>query len=104
MGFTVGKHMSEFFSHAKLVLGLFWDSYSLTGHENFSSLRKRTSLHEDFKNHPTFIAFFRVVSLNTQSVYRVFHNDGLEVFAYCSKNMNTSDLLSLLGAHQMWSI
>ena len=37
-------------------------------------------------------------------LYRVFHNDGPKVFAYCSKNMITSDILSLLGAHQMWSI
>ena len=36
--------------------------------------------------------------------YRVFHIDSPKVFAYCSKNMITSDILSLLGAHQMWSI
>ena len=24
--------------------------------------------------------------------------------AYCSENMSASDILSLLGAHQMWSI
>ena len=33
--------------------------------------------------------------------YRVFHNDSPKVFAYCSKNMITSDILRLLGAHQM---
>ena len=36
--------------------------------------------------------------------YRVFHKDSPKVFAYCSKNMITSDILSPLGAHQMWSI
>ena len=36
--------------------------------------------------------------------YRVFHNDSPKVFAYCSKSMITSDILSLLGAHQIWSI
>ena len=36
--------------------------------------------------------------------YRVFHIDSPKVFAYCSKNMITSDILSLLGAHKMWSI
>ena len=36
--------------------------------------------------------------------YRVFHIDSPKVFAYCSKNMSTSVILSLLGAHQLWSI
>ncbi len=39
-----------------------------------------------------------------QNIYRVFHIDSPKVFAYCSKNMITSDILSLLGAHQLWSI
>ena len=37
-------------------------------------------------------------------LYRVFHIDSPKVFAYCSKNMITSDILSLMGAHKMWSI
>ena len=36
--------------------------------------------------------------------YRDLGNCGPKVFAYCSKNMSASDLLSILGAHQMWSI
>ena len=38
------------------------------------------------------------------STYRVFRNDSPKVFAYCSKNMVTNGFLSLLGAHQLWSI
>ena len=41
---------------------------------------------------------------NPKTKYRVFHNDGPKVFACYSKKMQTSDILSLLGAHQMWSI
>ena len=43
----------------------------------------------------------RVISMG---IYRVFHNDGPKVFAYCSKNMITSDILSPLRTQQMWSI
>ena len=38
------------------------------------------------------------------ALYGDFHDDSTTVLAYCSKNMITSDILSLLGAHQMWSI
>ena len=38
------------------------------------------------------------------AIYRVLGNSGLKVFAYCSENMSANDILSLLGAHQMWSI
>ena len=36
--------------------------------------------------------------------YRVLGNCGPKVLGYCSENMSASDILSLLGAHQMWSI
>ena len=35
---------------------------------------------------------------------KVLGNCGPKVCAYCSKNMSSSDFLSILGAHQMWSI
>ena len=36
--------------------------------------------------------------------YRVFHNVGPKIMAYCSQNMSLMDFQNLLGAHQMWSI
>ncbi len=43
-------------------------------------------------------------TIDKGQLYRVFHIDGPKVFAYCSLNMVFSDFLSLLEAHQMWSI
>ena len=37
-------------------------------------------------------------------IYRVLGNCGPKVFANCSENMSASNILSLLGACQMWSI
>ena len=36
--------------------------------------------------------------------YRVFHNSCCKITAYCSYNMCLGDILSRLGAHQMWYI
>ena len=37
-------------------------------------------------------------------LYRVFHNVGPKIMAYCSQNVSLMDFQNLLGAHQMWSI
>ena len=42
--------------------------------------------------------------LQDDGEYRVLDWNLLKVIAYCSKNMSKRDLLSKLGAPQMWSI
>ena len=45
-----------------------------------------------------------VEDIHLVNKYRVFHNVGPKIMAYCSQNMSLRDFQSLLGAQQMWSI